>query len=333
MRTVTMCFSILQFSRSGVPRFAGFWRGGFHSLSSSSRNNSNFRVVGSKTYGLEGGYRRRWIRRPASTKAEGRSKTADSNKSSNIRNEILEETVSATAAVNVNVARVTELRKIEYCDIQQNIAENKGLVSLVTIVVFDIETTGFSRENDRIIEIALRDLSGGENSTFQTLVNPQKFVANHHVHGITSRMVNRPDVPRMEDLIPILLKYVRSRQKPEGIVLFVAHNARVFDVPFLKEEFNRCNYVIPTDWHFMDTLPLSRQVVKAKGQKVSLQALREYYKIESVGSAHRAMADVNLLSIIFQRLTFDLKMSVSNILEISFAPTELNTNKKKKDSS
>lgn len=74
----------------------------------------------------------------------------------------------------------------------------------------------------------------------------------------------------MEDLIPIVLKYVQSRQKPRGIVLFVAHNARVFDVPFLTNEFNRCNFEIPSDWRFIDSMTLSREMMKSKGHSLSL---------------------------------------------------------------
>lgn len=65
-----------------------------------------------------------------------------------------------------------------------------------TILVFDIETTGFSRREDRIIEFAVRDLMGGKNSTFQTLINPEKEVRNAYVHGISNSMLCRPDVPR-----------------------------------------------------------------------------------------------------------------------------------------
>lgn len=67
--------------------------------------------------------------------------------------------------------------------------------------------------------------------------------------------------------------------------------------------------------------------------RISLQALREHYEIELDGSAHRAMSDVNLLSDIFQRLTFELKMSVPDAVGRSFAPSDLSTGKKKKDSS
>lgn len=69
----------------------------------------------------------------------------------------------------------------------------------------------------------------------------------------------------MEDLIPILLQYVKSRQKPGGYIMFVAHNARSFDVPFLINEFGRCSYEVPQNWLFMDTLTLARELVKSGG--------------------------------------------------------------------
>ena len=69
----------------------------------------------------------------------------------------------------------------------------------------------------------------------------------------------------MEELIPILLQYVKSRQKPGGYVMFVAHNARNFDVPFLVNEFSRCHFEMPPNWLFVDTLPLARELLKMEG--------------------------------------------------------------------
>lgn len=37
----------------------------------------------------------------------------------------------------------------------------------------------------------------------------------------------------MEELIPILLQFVKSRQKPGGYVMWCAHNGFAFDLPFL----------------------------------------------------------------------------------------------------
>lgn len=170
----------------------------------------------------------------------------------------------------------------------------------------------------------------------------------------------------MKDLIPILLEYIQSRQKPGGQVLWIGHNARCFDVPFLIKEFSRCSIEVPENWLFMDTLPLARELVKSGGlsrplpfpltllalaspptnsfilmflsgsnlpSKTSLQALREHYKIPLVGSAHRAMSDVYSLSLILQRMTFDLKVPISGLVERSFRASDLNDLKKKKKTS
>lgn len=314
---------------------AGFWRQSFHTLSRPDKNGSHFTLFSSKTSGLEGGYSRKWIRRPVSTRTGGRNKT-QGNKHSDVRDGVSDAIVSASTMLNIEKTEITEFRKIEYSDIQQKIAENKELASLVTLIVFDLETTGFSRESERIIEIALQDLSGGKNSTFQTLINPERSVPNAYVHGITTHMVNRPDVPRMKDLIPILFQFVRSREKSGGLVVFIAHNARRFDVPFLLEEFNRNSFEVPANWLFTDTLPLARELMKSKGAKpsssISLQSLREYYGIPLAGSAHRAMSDVKSLSAILQRLTHDLKILPSDLVQRSFKATDLNSAKKKKSS-
>lgn len=66
--------------------------------------------------------------------------------------------------------------------------------------------------------------------------------------------------------------------------------------------------------------------------KTSLQALREHYKIPLVGSAHRAMSDVYSLSLVLQRMTFDLKVPISGLIDRSFKASEISILKKKKTS-
>ncbi|KAF8018348.1 hypothetical protein BT93_H3286 [Corymbia citriodora subsp. variegata] len=289
--------------------------GGQEKVTSSAkkRKRSNQNVAGSsKTSRLEGGYSRKRTTKPASTRTGRRNKTPASTR---------------TGKRNKTPASTRTGRR------------NKTPAStrLVTRIVFDLETTGFSSQSERIIEIALQDFSGGKNSTFQSLVNPERSVPNAYVHGITTHMVSRPDVPRMKDLIPMLLQFVRSCEKSGGLVLFIAHNARRFDVPFLLEEFNRNYFPIPANWLFMDTLPLAREVMESKGTEpsasVSLQSLREYYGIRLAGSAHRAMSDVKSLSAILRKLTRDLKILPSDLVQRSFKATDLNSAKRKKNSS
>ncbi|XP_038715318.1 exonuclease DPD1, chloroplastic/mitochondrial isoform X2 [Tripterygium wilfordii] len=328
MRTVSMCFSVLQAPRCKIHTLANSW---CESLSKTFGKSSGCKLFASKTYGVEGGGSKRWSRGQLTSKTDGTNKTTRSSKSVYIRQEILEGTLSPSASLGVHKSETSEPRKVPLPDIRQQIAENKFMLDLVTVIVFDIETTGFLRDKDRIIEIGFQDLRGGANSTFQTLVNPGPWcdVPNFEVHGITTSMVRRPDVPRMEDLIPVLLQYVRSRHKPEGYVLFVAHNARTFDVPFIMSEFDRCSVDIPSNWLFLDSLPLARELMKSQGLKLSskMSSLCEYYDITLTG-AHRAMVDVNALSLIFQRLTFDLKLSLGSLVLRSFLASEVNFRKK-----
>ncbi|KAL5565935.1 hypothetical protein UlMin_029099 [Ulmus minor] len=333
MRTTTMSFSILHGPRCRIYTLANLWGGRFHNWTrtfSSGRKLSDFHIQA-----IEEGTTRKWTRRrPITTKNEGSNKSTQSIKSSSIGHEIFGGTVSTSTTLNINKEEINQIKKLPYYDIRQELAENKDLASLLTIITFDIETTGLSREHGRIIEIALLDLRGGKDSCFQTLVNPERDITNAYVHGITTDMVSRPEVPRMKELIPILLQYVKSREKPGGHVLWVAHNARSFDVPFLMKEFSRCSTEIPSNWLFLDTLPMAREVAKAGGfSKLKLQALREYYGIPLVGSAHRADSDVACLSLILQRLTYDLKLPLASLVERSFTVQDLINQKKKKSSS
>lgn len=206
MKIGTMFFSLLQVPRCRINNIANYWDGSFHSLCKTYGNNSSVRLLGSRIYGQEGGHSKKWTRRPVTMKTEGKGnkQTTRSTKSRSIKHEITNETILTSAAVNVNKTQLVQFQDIQYCDIQQDIAQRKDLSSIVTVIVFDIETTGLSRAGERIIEIALRDLQGGENSTFQTLVNPQRYVPNSHIHGITTQMVNRPDVPRYSEVLWIV---------------------------------------------------------------------------------------------------------------------------------
>lgn len=214
-----MCFSILQVPRCRFHTFASSWWESFHSL----RGKNRFKLLGLNTPGFEGGHSRRWTRRPISTKTEGLNKKTESSKPSSVRHEIVEGTVSTSTKLDIHKSEISELQTIQYYDIQRQLTEKTDLAHLVTVLAFDIETTGLSRKNERIIEFALQDLLGGENSTFQTLVNPERYVPNSHIHGITTHMVNRPDVPRyyIADLLIDIQGFFFTIEKLSQIFVFI----------------------------------------------------------------------------------------------------------------
>ncbi|CAI9115684.1 OLC1v1016659C1 [Oldenlandia corymbosa var. corymbosa] len=333
MRKVAMCFSLFQFPRCRIQTLANSWQEAFPKLRGRGIYTSTFQVLGSNNHGLEGGHYRRSCKKTITTKTEGNNKSSQSNKTS-IKSQISAKSTGAN--LNIYNNRIIEAERTQVLDLRQKISENKELAKLVTFIVFDIETTGVRRKIDRIIEIAFQDLAGGRNSTFQALVNPECNIGNSEIHGISTAMVNRADVPRMEDLIPLLLQYIKSRQKPDGFVVLIAHNARTFDVPFLCEEFSRYSYKIPQDWLFLDTLPMAREMMKSQGlkeQKVNLQALRSYFEIPVLGSAHRALADVQTLALVLQKMTFNLKLPLPDLIEkYSFSDLDLVKTKKERNS-
>jgi len=196
MRTGSSIFSLLQVLRCSIHSLANCREDkalcGFIKIYG---NNSSIRLLGSRIYVLERGFPTKWTKRLVATRAEGSKQTTWNTKSKSTKHEISREEISLNATVNVNMTELDQFQKIQWPEVQE-IAQYKNLSDLLTVIVFDLKTTGYSRVNDRIIEIALRDLQGGENDTFQTLVNPQCHVPNSRIHGIATHMVNRTDVPR-----------------------------------------------------------------------------------------------------------------------------------------
>ncbi|KAF2533030.1 hypothetical protein F2Q70_00032302 [Brassica cretica] len=309
-----MCISISQVSRFRTNLFVG--SSCCERVHGWFKNNSTPKLLDIRSSSVNS--KSRWVRRNVSTTTQGSR--------SNTKSSVLGGAVPVTRIVDAeSTAKIQQQQP--FGNLQQRLAENKDLSRLLTVIVSDLETTGLHRVKERIIEIAAQDLAGGENSTFQSLINPGVPILNASIHGIRNDMVCRPEVPRMEEMIPIFLRYVQSRQKPGGYVMIVAHNGKTFDFQFLINEFNRCSYEIPPNWLFFDSLPLARESMKSVDAtvkpKASLSALGDYYNLTRDGDAHRALSDVLLLSQVFQRLTIDLKLSLSDLVLRSYTTSDL----------
>ena len=104
-------------------------------------------------------------------------------------------------------------------------------------VVVDVETTGLSANQHRVLELAVvrTDSSGGVVSEWVKRFNPDGPVGATHIHGITDADV--ADAPRFADHIPELNGLLAG-----GPV--VAHNAR-FDLAFLRSEYRYAGWSLP----------------------------------------------------------------------------------------
>lgn len=128
---------------------------------------------------------------------------------------------------------------------------HKKLVRETVFVAFDTETTGFSREKDRLVEIGAVKFLGDGTVLASTnwLVNPQREIPFYatEVHGITTEMV--AGAPVFKDVWPEFVAFCDQ-------AVLMAHNAP-FDVGFLQAELERAEIQAPA-LAVADTLPLFR---------------------------------------------------------------------------
>ena len=119
-------------------------------------------------------------------------------------------------------------------------------------VAFDLETTGLSSANDRIIEIGAVIMKNGEElDRFQTFVDPQRPLEKKIVEltGITDEMLR--GAPGIEEVLPKFLEFIGGR-------VLVAHNSD-FDTGFIRAECARQG--LPYTYTAADTLILSQNML------------------------------------------------------------------------
>ncbi len=148
---------------------------------------------------------------------------------------------------------------------------------------FDLETTGTSTTDDRIVEIsAIRtDLN------FQRVGDPLKYYINPEqpipagataVHGVSDEMVK--DAPKFKDLAAKIEDYFA------GCIL-AGYNIMQFDVPLLSEEFARAGIVWPSSKPVMVD---AFKIFQLKEQRTLSYALM-FYTGKEMDGAHQAEND------------------------------------------
>lgn len=173
-------------------------------------------------------------------------------------------------------------------DLKEIVTGDKGQTLEEDFVVFDIETTGFSPVNNRIIEIgAVKVCSGEVVDRFSTFINPQVPIPFEieKLTGIRDDMVM--EAPLIEEVLPKFLEFC------EGCVL-VAHNAN-FDMSFIMENSRRLG--LPTEYTYVDTVGIAR-VLLPNQAKHTLDAVAKTLNI-SLENHHRAVDDAECTAWIF----------------------------------
>lgn len=111
---------------------------------------------------------------------------------------------------------------------------------IVDYVLFDLETTGISRNTDEVIEIsAVKVRNGRVVDEFSHLVNPGKSIpyAASMVNNITNQMVR--NAPHFDRVLEYFVNFIENDT-------LVGHNICSFDMPFIYRDFNA--FAIPSHW-------------------------------------------------------------------------------------
>ena len=192
-------------------------------------------------------------------------------------------------------------------DLKEIVTNDKGQSLHEDYVVFDIETTGFSPVNNRIIEIGAVKVSGGEIvDRFSTFVNPDVPIP-FEIEKLTSiRDEDVMDSPQIDVILPQFLQFC------EGCIM-VAHNAS-FDMSFIMENCRRLGY--PQEFTYVDTVGISRVLLKNQS-KHTLDAVAKTLGI-SLENHHRAVDDAECTAHIFVKFIKMLEeQDIHNLTEVN----------------
>ena len=158
-----------------------------------------------------------------------------------------------------------------------------------TFVVFDIETTGLSKETESITEIgAVKVVDGKIIDRFSTFVNPERPIPAEitKLTGITNEMV--ADAPVITEILPKFLEFCQD-------AVLVAHNAN-FDTGFIRLNAERkCGIEVKNT--VLDTLELSRSLLPEL-KKHKLDIVCEQLGVSLEGH-HRAVNDAEATAEVF----------------------------------
>ncbi len=158
------------------------------------------------------------------------------------------------------------------------------------LVFLDIETTGGTPLNSRVLEIgALRMENNTIVDTFSQLIQPEQQVPwwITKLTGITDEMVW--DAPTFQGVASSLELFLSD-------AIFVAHNVN-FDYGFIKAEFERIGGSFTMDR--LCTVKLSRALYP-KQKRHNLDSVIEAHNIQ-VESRHRALDDAKVMVEFFKK--------------------------------
>ena len=173
-----------------------------------------------------------------------------------------------------------------------------------TFVVFDVETTGFSATDDRVIEMgAVKIKDGKVIDNFSEFTDPGFHIPYRITELTTIDDATVAGCPSFDEILEKFMDFCKDS-------VLVAHNAE-FDISFIKSSMHRKG--IKFDYEYIDTLELSRYLLPDL-KKHRLDTLTALFNI-NLENHHRAIDDATATGFVFLKLLDLLKEQNCNNLD------------------
>ncbi len=180
---------------------------------------------------------------------------------------------------------------------------------------FDLETTGLSITQDRIVQIAIIKLEqDGSSSELNLIINPEVTISKENalIHGITNEIAS---------------KHKNFKEQANQIIEFIGnsdlagYNSNKFDIPFLAEELIRNNVEFDlANRQFVDI-----QNIFHKMEQRTLYAAYKFYCDKKLENIHDALYDAKAtMEVLMAQVTTydDLENNVEFLSKFSRQNTE-----------
>ena len=164
------------------------------------------------------------------------------------------------------------------------------------VIILDIETTGLSKDFDRIIELGVMEYDNGE-----LVVNYSKLFGGGRsqintikIHGIKDS--ERIGLKTFEECAEDVSNYLSN-------AILVGHNVRRFDIPMINAKLKSAGKEL-SNIKIIDTCELAKRVKIASDNK--LETLCNHFGIKHGG--HRGLADA--------KCTLELLLKLIDLLNV-----------------
>lgn len=182
-------------------------------------------------------------------------------------------------------------------------------------IVYDVETTGFSWMDDKIIEIAALKVKGGcIVDEFTSLVNPEIRISDkiRKLTKIDDEMLSA--APKLSEVIPKFKEFI-------GGSLLIGHNIASFDNYFISKAYAE-NGLETFKNSFSDTLNLAKTYYPNLRKK-KLSELVKFFEIEESDDFHRALNDCYYTLKCYEQIKSDVTKKNPRLYKDSSSDTKV----------